>query len=60
MAVIETSDENLIFELLEHERVVLKYHTDSCGEICLKLKVIFEELSKDKQYKGIFFFKDKC
>ncbi|MGZ5242284.1 MAG: thioredoxin family protein [Bacteroidia bacterium] len=57
MAVIETSDDNLIFELIEHDRVILKYHTDSCGEICRKLKVVFEELSNEKEYKDITFLR---
>ncbi|MGZ5245301.1 MAG: thioredoxin domain-containing protein, partial [Bacteroidia bacterium] len=57
MAVKETSDDNLIFELIEHPRVILKYHTDTCGEICRKLKVVFEELSNSKDYKDITFLR---
>lgn len=57
MAVIETSDVNLIFDILKNQRVVLKYHTDSCGELCLKLKVIFDELSGHEEFSGIKFLR---
>ncbi len=55
MAVKETSDENLIFELIEHERVVLKYYTDSCGKLCEELKTIFRKLSDSADYNDITF-----
>jgi hypothetical protein len=55
MTVKETSDENLIFELLENELVILKYITDACGEICVKLRVVYEDLSKEEKYESITF-----
>ena len=57
MAVRETSDENLIIELLLNERVILKYQTDSCGKICEDLKEIFIATSSDKDYKDITFLR---
>ncbi|MDQ3073813.1 MAG: thioredoxin family protein [Bacteroidota bacterium] len=57
MAVKETSDDRLIFELLNNERVILKYHTDTCGEICLKLKVVYDELSEGGIYNDIAFLR---
>lgn len=57
MAIKETSDENLIFELLAHDRVILKYHTDKCGEICEKLRVVYQQLSDDSRYQDILFLR---
>lgn len=57
MAVTETSDKLLIFELIDNERVILKYHTDHCGIPCQRLKPVYEKLSDAKKYKGIAFFR---
>jgi hypothetical protein len=57
MAIKETSDENLIFELLESDCVILKYHTDACGEVCEKLRIVYQELSDDSRYDDILFLR---
>ena len=57
MAVIETSDQQLIFDLLEYKRVILKFHNDACGKVCQELKIVYEELSEEKAYKGITFLR---
>lgn len=57
MAVIQTTDSNLLFEVATHERVVLKYHSDTCGDPCVELKPFYEELALDKKYEGISFYR---
>jgi hypothetical protein len=57
MAIKETSDENLIFELLESDCVILKYHSDTCGEVCEKLRIVYRELSEDSRYRDIMFLR---
>lgn len=57
MAVVQTTDSNLLFEVATHERVILKYHSDSCGDPCIELKPFYEELALDKKYAGISFYR---
>jgi hypothetical protein len=57
MAVTQTTDAKLLFEVATHERLVLKYHSDACGDPCKELKPLYEELSLDKKYKGIAFYR---
>lgn len=55
MAVIETSDSFLFLQVAENDRVIIKYHTDSCGEPCIKFIPIYNSVSEDPKYKQIIF-----
>ena len=55
MAVTETSDAFLFLQVAENDRVILKYHTEDCGEACINFRPIYKELSEDPQYKSIVF-----
>ena len=55
MPVRETSDSILFLQGAEHDRVILKYHTNDCGEPCINFIPIFEALSNDPLYKDIVF-----
>ncbi|MCD6019583.1 MAG: thioredoxin family protein [Bacteroidetes bacterium] len=55
MPVTETSDEYLFLQVAEHDRVILKYHTDDCGLPCSNFIPVFEGLSDDLIYKDIVF-----
>lgn len=55
MAVTETSDSFLFLQVAENDRVILKYHTDDCGEACVDFKPIYQALSGRPQYKDIVF-----
>ncbi|MGZ3904305.1 MAG: thioredoxin family protein [Bacteroidia bacterium] len=55
MAVIETSDSFLFLQVSENDRVILKYHTEACGDPCIKFIPVFRELSEDVKYKDIIF-----
>ncbi|MBC7695763.1 MAG: thioredoxin family protein [Burkholderiales bacterium] len=55
MPVIETSDSFLFLQVAEHDRVILKYHTDDCGSACKDFIPVFENLSNDPTYKEIIF-----
>lgn len=57
MAVRETSDENLIIELIKNERVILKYHTDTCGKVCEELKEIYTNFGNNEEYSDITFLR---
>ncbi len=55
MAVTETTDAFLFLQVAGNDRVILKYHTDDCGDPCTNFRPIFKELSEDPQYKNIVF-----
>ncbi len=55
MPVTETSDEYLFLQVAEHDRVILKYHTDDCGQPCINFIPIFEGLSNEPMYKAVVF-----
>ena len=55
MAVIETSDSFLFLQVAENDRVILKYHTDQCGDPCIKFIPVYEKLSRDAKYKDVIF-----
>ncbi|MDQ3047849.1 MAG: thioredoxin family protein [Bacteroidota bacterium] len=55
MSVIETSDSFLFLQVAENDRVILKYHTADCGDPCIKMIPIYEELSDDSKYKNVIF-----
>lgn len=55
MPVTETSDEYLFLQVAEHDKVILKYHTDDCGQPCINFIPIFEDLSNDANYKDVVF-----
>lgn len=57
MAVKETSDKFLIFELIDSDLVILKYHTDHCGLPCQRLKPVYEKLSDTKKYRDVAFLR---
>lgn len=55
MAVTLTTDSYLFLQVAENDRVVLRYHTDDCGEPCQKFIPIYDQLSEDPKYKSIIF-----
>ena len=55
MAVTETSDAFLFLQVAGNDRVILKYHTEDCGEACANFRPVYKELSEDPQYKSIVF-----
>ncbi|MCD6019581.1 MAG: thioredoxin [Bacteroidetes bacterium] len=55
MPVTETSDAYLFLQVAQNDRVILKYHTDDCGEACINFIPVFEELSNDVTYKDVIF-----
>lgn len=55
MAVTETTDASLFLQVAGNDRVILKYHTDDCGDPCINFRPIFKELSEDPKYKDIVF-----
>ncbi len=57
MAVTHTTDAHLVLEIASHPSVILKYHTDDCGETCKKLLPIYEALSGQKKYADIVFLR---
>lgn len=57
MSVKNTTDTLLLLEVAEHEMVILKYHTDDCGEPCTKFVPVFDNLSDSERYKDIVFLR---
>ena|SRR5688572_25268016 len=57
MAVTHTTDAHLVLEIASHPSVILKYHTDDCGEDCKVLLPIYEALSDQKKYADIVFLR---
>ncbi len=57
MPVTHTTDSLLVLEIASHDFVILKYHTEDCGEPCTELLSIYEELSDDPSYKDIVFLR---
>lgn len=55
MPVTETTDSFLFLQVAENDRVILKYHTDDCGEACIKFISIYQDLSADPKYKNVLF-----
>ena len=55
MAVTETTDSFLFFQIAENDRVILKYHTDECGEVCINFRPVYKKLSEEPHYKNIVF-----
>lgn len=55
MAVTETSDSFLFLQVAEHDRVILKYHTNDCGQACIDFIPIYDGLSEDPKYKEVIF-----
>lgn len=55
MKVTETTDSLLFMQVAQNDRIILKYHTDACGDLCIKFIPIYLELSEDPEYKEIIF-----
>jgi len=55
MAVQETTDAFLFLQVAENDLVMLKYHTDDCGKLCMDFIPIYEEISDNPKYKDIIF-----
>lgn len=55
MPVTKTTDSLLFLQVSEYDRVILKYHTDECGELCKKFIPIYSEFSNLPKYKDIHF-----
>ncbi len=57
MAVTHTTDAHLVLEIASHPSVILKYHTDDCGEPCINLLHEYEALSDKIKYNHIVFLR---
>ncbi|MFC5271349.1 thioredoxin family protein [Adhaeribacter terreus] len=57
MPVKQTNDVELLVETAKNACVILKYHTDECGEPCLKLVPVYENLSDNPKYHDIVFLR---
>ncbi len=55
MAVTETTDSLLFLQVADNDRVILKYHSDDCGDPCIKFIPIYNELSEDPKYSKVVF-----
>lgn len=55
MPVTETTDSFLFLQVADNDRVILKYHTDDCGEACMNFIPVYKELSNDPLYKDVVF-----
>lgn len=55
MAVIETTDSFLFLQVAENDRVILKYHTNECGQPCVDFIPIYKSISEDPMYKDVIF-----
>jgi thioredoxin 1 len=55
MAVTQTTDALLLVEIADNDCVILKYHTDECGEPCNQLVPVYHKLSDETRYKDIQF-----
>lgn len=55
MAITETTDSFLFLQVAENDRVILKYHTNDCGDPCIKFIPVYKGLSEDPKYKDIVF-----
>jgi 3-dehydroquinate dehydratase len=55
MPVKETTERDLLYSVLNQERVILKYHNKSCGHPCHEIIILFEKLSETEKYKSIAF-----
>ena len=55
MSVSKTTDIDLLVETAKNPCVILKYHTDECGEPCNKLIPVYERLSNQPKYSQIVF-----
>src|SRR5688572_5518248 len=60
MAFTQTTDSQLLVEIAESESVILKYHTEACGEPCNQLVPIYDRLSDDPRFKDIKFLQIKA
>ena len=57
MAVKHTTDADLLFEVATHERVILKYFSETCGGPCFRLLPLYEMLSRNEKYNNIAFYR---
>jgi hypothetical protein len=57
MSVLETNDPDLLRHVGDNKQVILKYHSDSCGEECKKIIAMFKTLSDEEEYKNIVFLR---
>lgn len=55
MAVIETTDSYLFLQVAENDRVILKYHTNACGQPCVDFIPVYQSISEDPLYKDVLF-----
>lgn len=54
MAVIEATDANFREEIAGHDKVIVKYHADWCGN-CKLIAPKYKRLSGDERFTGIAF-----
>lgn len=55
MPVTETSDSFLFLQVAENDRVILKYHSNDCGDLCIDFIPIYESLSNNPLYNKVVF-----
>ena len=55
MPVTETTDSFLFLQVADNDRVILKYHTNECGEVCKQFIPVFESISNDLKYDKVVF-----
>lgn len=57
MPVQETNDHDLLSHVGDNKQVILKYHSDLCGEECKEIIAMFSKLSDEEEYKDIVFLR---
>ncbi len=55
MPVTETSDAFLFLQVANNDRVILKYHSEDCGDNCIRFVDTYKELSEDPKYSNVVF-----
>ncbi len=57
MPVQEINDPDLLRHVGDNKQVILKYHSELCGEECKEIIAMFQKLSNEKEYKDIVFLR---
>jgi len=57
MSVQEINDPDLLNHVGSYKQVILKYHSDLCGEECREIMAMFQRLSDQREYKDIVFLR---
>jgi thioredoxin 1 len=57
MSVQEINDPELLSHVGNHKQVILKYHSELCGEECKEIIAMFQRLSNETEYQDIVFLR---